>query len=156
MKGEKGEWGFWPRRNRSIINLVIIISKEYQNRNYLTSKNIFFVHLNEKGERREPTRVGANFSKEINILHWKQKFSYFCLDYHYVWLTELFLTFFSILVWKLTKIEKMPQICRPFTYSVQIYSCLIYYNSLNRKGVDLQAIRVVWIQTNEIYVIFLT
>ena len=68
----------------AIINLLIIISKEYQNRNYLASKNIFFVHLNKKGERREPIRIGANFSKKINILHWEQNFSYFCLDYHYL------------------------------------------------------------------------
>ena len=49
-------------------DFLVSISKEYQSRHYFSFKNISFVLLSQKGERRELIRFRANFSK-------KKKFS---------------------------------------------------------------------------------
>ena len=59
-----------------------LIAKGYRNRHYFSLKNISFVHLSQKGERREHIRFRANFSKKIKIFKLEQNFSYFCLDYY--------------------------------------------------------------------------
>ena len=42
-----------------------LIAKGYRSRHYFSLKNISFVHLSQKGERREHIRFRANFSKKI-------------------------------------------------------------------------------------------
>ena len=79
--------------------------------------NVSFVHLSQKGERREPIRFEGKFFKKIKYFQVGNCFSYFCLYYYQLWHIELFLAYFQILVWKLTKIGKMPKICRPITQS---------------------------------------
>ena len=48
----------------AIFNFLVLISKKYQSRDYFSFKNISFALLSQKGERREPIRFRANFSKK--------------------------------------------------------------------------------------------
>ena len=58
-------------------NFLALVLKGYRRRDYLSSKNVSFVHLSEKVERMKPIRFRANFSIKINIFKREQKFSYF-------------------------------------------------------------------------------
>ena len=66
----------------AIFNSIQLTSRGYQSGDYLSSKNVSFIHLSQKGERREPIRFRANFSKKLSIFKWEPNFSYFCLDYY--------------------------------------------------------------------------
>ena len=48
----------------TIFNFLVLISKEYQRRHYFSFRNISLARLSQKGERREPIRFRADFSKK--------------------------------------------------------------------------------------------
>ena len=48
----------------AVFNFLALTSKGYRSKDYFSSKNESFVHLSQKGERREPIRFRANFSKK--------------------------------------------------------------------------------------------
>ena len=49
----------------AIFYFLALIAKGYQSRHYFSLKNISFVHLCSKGERKEHIRFRTNFSKKI-------------------------------------------------------------------------------------------
>ena len=48
----------------TIFNSLALISKGYRSRHCFSLINVSFVHLSQKGERREPIIFMANFSKK--------------------------------------------------------------------------------------------
>ena len=49
----------------AIFNFLAIVSKGHLSRHCFSLINVSFVHLNQKGERREPIIFRANFQKKI-------------------------------------------------------------------------------------------